>query len=215
MVADPAGWQIKPQDVVVPRLGTYKVLQTTLHQKFNLDRLTAASREPLEIQFINGHDKVVSPLQFKLPIATSDRREGPLVIDGKLDDWTAADAIQEGPLVQMLNRPAVQKQELQPASTNSTVFTSWGRENFYLAFAVDGIATETHRSQNFVDYQERRAWGEDLCEILIQPIGPRNSARFCMLWPSPAESGLNARPLAATQAAPGSRWRRTLFVTPR
>ena len=59
---------------------------------------------------------------------------------------------------------------MQRASTNSTVYTSWGRAYFYLAFALEGIVPKPEQAKNVVDYQQRRAWGEDLCEILIQPI---------------------------------------------
>ena len=38
------------------------------------------------------------------------------------------------------------------------------------ARAPDGRA-----SRNFVDYQLRRAWGEDLCQLLVQPIYVDNS----------------------------------------
>ena len=85
-----------------------------------------------------------------------------------------ADLIHDGPLVRMNNRPAIQAQTLQMSATHSTVFSSWARDHFYLAFAVAGLSPETSRRQNFIDYQDRRAWGEDLCEILIQPIGVNN-----------------------------------------
>ena len=166
----PVGWEINPREIDVPQLATYHVFGARLVQKFNLDRVSAASREPMELQFINGHNDSVSPLKIVLPVAASDVHEGRLEIDGVLDEWNAADAIQDGPMVRMLNRPAVQKQELQLASTNANVYTCWGRENFYIGFSLDGLAPPSHRTQNFVTYEDRRAWGEDLCEILIQPL---------------------------------------------
>jgi hypothetical protein len=166
----PPGFRINPQDVIVPRLATYHVQRAELKQKCNLDRVAAASRDPMELQFIDVFSQSVSPLKVVLPVAKSDRHEGELIIDGKLDDWSPDDVIQDGPMVRMLNRPALQRQELQLAATNSTVYTTWGRDNFYIAFALDGLQAKAEHAQNFVDYQQRRAWGEDLCEILIQPI---------------------------------------------
>jgi hypothetical protein len=62
-----------------------------------------------------------------LPVGFSDRREGRLSIDGSLEDWMPEDAVQNGPLVRMLNRPALQKQELQLAATSSSLYTGWAR----------------------------------------------------------------------------------------
>ena len=160
----------------MPRLSTYHVLATTLSQKFNLDRASQASREPIELRFIDGYTKRVSPLKIVLPIAASDRREGELKIDGSLSDWGQSDAIQDGRLVKMFDRSCVQRQELQFASTSaSQIFTCSGAENFYIAFLLTGISHPKNFTQNFVNYDGRRAWGEDLCEILIQPILPDNS----------------------------------------
>jgi hypothetical protein len=105
-----------------------------------------------------------------LPVAVSDRREGRLSIDGVFDDWTNEDAIQDGPMVRMFTSPAIQRQELELASTPSRLYTAWAMENFYVAFSLQGISENKQASRNFVDYQQRRAWGEDLCEILVQPI---------------------------------------------
>lgn len=137
---------------------------------FDATRTTAAARKPVEIDFVDGFTKVTSPLKMVLPVAASARREGRLSIDGALDDWDGNDAVQDGPLVVMLNRPTLQKQDLQLAATPTRIYSGWADENFYLAFGVEGIAVETHHTQNFVSYKDRRAWGEDLCEILIQPI---------------------------------------------
>jgi hypothetical protein len=116
-------------------------------------------------------------MRFVLPVAVSDRREGALSIDGSLEDWTGADAIHNGPLLRMFNRPALQKQELEFATNPSALYTGWSAEQFYLAFNLSGISADARgggaggaRSKNFVDYQFRRAWGEDLCEILIQGV---------------------------------------------
>src|SRR5262249_2173614 len=107
-----------------------------------------------------------------LPVAASERRERSLDLNGSLDDWDAADAIQlDQPLVKMLNRPALQHQEIQPATVASSLYSCWSDDNFYIAFRLNGVTeTDVRSTHNFVDYQSRRAWGEDLCELLIQPV---------------------------------------------
>jgi hypothetical protein len=78
-------------------------------------------------------------------------------------------------MVRMLNRPALQKQDLQYAQRPATVYTGWGDESFYVAFKLSGVDAQANQSRNFVDYQFRRAWGEDLCEVLVQPVFDDNS----------------------------------------
>jgi hypothetical protein len=136
-------------------------------------RSPPAARRPMELTFTNGFDRRTASLKVALPVATSDRREGrPLPIDGRIeDDWNPADLVHSGPLVRMLSRPGLQRQRLEPASTPAKVYTTWAAGHFYVAFDLAGINPGAlGRARNFVDYQFRRAWGEDLCEILIQPL---------------------------------------------
>ena len=90
------------------------------------------------VTFINGDNNRESRVQFVLPVMPSDRREPGLRIDGMLDDWQPVDRIQNGPLVRMLNRPALQKQILQRADHPSQVYTGWADENFYIATGDSG-----------------------------------------------------------------------------
>jgi hypothetical protein len=140
-------------------------------------KLRKVDRRPVELTFTNGYDKKTSSLRMVLPVSISDRREGRLDIsDGSLNDWSMDDAIQNGPLLRMLNRPDLQAQKLQEASTATQIFTGWADENFYIAFKLSGLSqSPVKTSRNFVDYQFRRAWGEDLCQVLIQPVYPDNS----------------------------------------
>ena len=165
-----SGWEVHPQPIDLPRLQTYHVLPATMSARFDLGRLTPTSRQPLEVSFINGYTNVPSELRVVAPVAACDRREGPLALDGKLNDWNESDAIQDGPLVLMMSRPDLQRQQLQYAPVKSRIFSAWGRENFYLAFALEGMSADPHQAHNDVYYQARRAWGEDLCEVLVQPV---------------------------------------------
>ena len=75
----------------------------------------------------------------------------------------------------MLSRPGVQQQELRPAALPSEVYSAWAAQNFYLAFKVEGINTQNGANgNNFLDYQFRRAWGEDLVQMLVQPVYANN-----------------------------------------
>jgi hypothetical protein len=145
---------------------------------FDLNAIDADDRRPVEMTFVNGDTARESKLRFVLPIAACDRLGPGLNIkDAKLDDWDPVDQIQNGPMVKMLNRPALQRQELQRASQPAVVYTGWGEDEFYVAFKLSGVQTGSPvtASRNFVDYQFRRAWGEDLCEVLVQPVFEDNS----------------------------------------
>ncbi|HVT88630.1 MAG TPA: hypothetical protein VHD56_07255 [Tepidisphaeraceae bacterium] len=175
-VPDQSGWQVHPQPLAIPALATYHVRRSALTARIDTSKLRKVDRRPIEITFINGFTRKTSKLHMVLPVAATDRREGMLNLDGTLTDWTTDDAIQDGPMVKMFNRPALQAQELQTASTPTQIFTGWADENFYLAFKASGLSqTPIKVVRNFVNYQFRRAWGEDLCQILIQPVYADNS----------------------------------------
>jgi hypothetical protein len=169
------GWIFTPQPVLVDALQTYWVQRYSLQAKVDLNRVTPDSRKPLDINFIDGYTHNEYHAQAELPVAASDRREGRLVIDGKLDDWSAGDLIHDGKLVKMMDRPSVQGRTIAPASQTSQIYTGWADENFYLAFRLNGISHAEQPHRNFVDFQFRRAWGEDLCEVLVQPIYDDNT----------------------------------------
>jgi hypothetical protein len=169
----PAAWQINSNPVVIPpnlAINTYNVRRFNMDASVNLDRLATESRQPIELLFTNQLTNRQSLLRVVAPVAISDRR-GPPKINGDLDDWSQADRIHDGPLVRMFNRPAVQKLELQYASTPTQVYSGWSPEEFYLAFQVNGAQPSNGGvERSFVEYQFRRAWDEDLCQIVAQPV---------------------------------------------
>jgi hypothetical protein len=172
-----SGWEVRPQPLEVPRLQTYHVQPATLAAEFNVLHTGALPHKPVEVAFVNGFSRSETRLKLMLPVAVSDRREGSMVFDGKLSDWTDDQAIQDGPLVIMMNRPDLQKQQIQFAQVPAKLYSAWGRENFLLAFALEGLSPDPHQAHNDVYYQARRAWGEDLCEALIQPVYSDSSLR--------------------------------------
>lgn len=176
----PAGYERRPEPMPVARLDPFRVIRGGLSANIDPDKVAAGSRTPVELQLSVDSPtvKFVSPLKLALPVAVTDRREGRFSFDGRLEDWIDADKIHDGPLVKMLSRPAVLAQAMEPAATPSRVYTNWAAENFYVGFAVEGLSKADPAGggyKNFVEYQARRAWGEDLCQILIQPVYADNT----------------------------------------
>jgi hypothetical protein len=167
----PPGWHWRPQPTAIPQLATYHVRRFMMEAHVQPSEVANTQHEPSSITFTDGFTRTQSTVRMILPLAISQRRVGRLVIDGSLDDWAAEDAIQSGPLVRMFNRPALQAGELQFAATPSNIYTGWADENFYIAFKVGGIAdADARATKNWVSYQFRRAWDEDVCEILLQAV---------------------------------------------
>jgi hypothetical protein len=137
-----------------------------------LDSVTAGSRQPLKFNFVDGFTNKTHSLQLVVPIALSERRQGAVPrVDGTLTDWQREDALHDGRLVQMLSRPAIQRQELVYSPLPSAIYSTWTAGQFYVGFSVSGIeAAAAAAGRNYVEYELRRAWGEDICELLIQPV---------------------------------------------
>jgi hypothetical protein len=114
----PSAWQDRHKPSAVPTLATYRVQRFVLDTQIDPARINNTERVPVELTFINGYDKHATSTKMMLPMAISDRHPPGLKLDGSLADWSADDAIQDGPLVQLFNRPAVQAGALQLASTS-------------------------------------------------------------------------------------------------
>jgi hypothetical protein len=173
----PKGWEFNPQPLPLTpadAIRTYQVKRFRMDAQVDLDRLGPETRLPIQLKLVEKQRNRPYHLSVVAPVAACDKREGKLEIDGLLGDWDdGADGIHHGPLVMMLDRPSLQRQAIQMASTHSSIYTNWVDKQFYVAFKVDGVATDAgagRAERNDVDYQLRRAWGEDLCEVLMQPI---------------------------------------------
>ena len=174
------GAEISPKPIWIPSLATYHVRRVTMEARVDPSAGTSlipGRQPPMELTFTNGFTREQTTLRLAIPSAVSERRDRPINIDGSLEDWSGEDAIHDGPLVRMFNRPALQAGVLQPADTDSSVYTSWSDEQLYVAFKVGGTLPpgSAPRARNFVGYQFRRAWGEDLCQLLIQPVYADNA----------------------------------------
>jgi hypothetical protein len=75
----------------------------------------------------------------------------------------------------MFDRPSVQRQTLSYARNPTRIYTRWADQHMYVAFEIDGVSNDASiKGQNFASYQFRRAWAEDLCQVMVQGIGADN-----------------------------------------
>lgn len=168
----PEAWDTIQTPVDVPRLGIYHVDRFFLDSRVMLNQVVPASRQPNKIAFVDGYSGRIHYLQVCAPVAVSERRQGaPPKMDGNLADWIADDALHDGRLVQMLGRPTVQNQLMPLAPTSSTLYSTYNATTLFLGFKVDGVETPPDGyARSYVEREFRRAWGEDICELLIQPL---------------------------------------------
>ena len=170
-------WKLEPDPVDVPPLSRYQVRSISSTARFDLNGIKINLHEPVTLSYVDGYNGQILPCKMMLPVAISQRREQPIRIDGSLDEWFPTDAIwYQQPLVKMVDRPSLQVPELQLADQPTSLFSGWSDDDFYLAFRLGGVtAADLRATRNFVEYDHGRAWGEDLCELLIQPIYIDNS----------------------------------------
>ncbi|HEX8325589.1 MAG TPA: hypothetical protein VF595_16925, partial [Tepidisphaeraceae bacterium] len=153
------GWIVQPQPTEIPKLSMFQVVPQVLLARLDPGRVNSAVHPPVRIEYRSGQTGATTPLDIVAPVARSTRRTAPLLINGSLDDWVSDDALQGGPLVKFMSRPAVQSHALEYASTKTEAFSAWGDDDFYLAFRADGLggAGRVIAGRNFVDYQQGRA----------------------------------------------------------
>jgi hypothetical protein len=175
----PEAWTVRPEGCLVPKMRTSTINSYELPAAINGSKATAASRVPVRIALVEGHSGKAWPLDVVVPVAASEQRIGraPSLDDhADLRDWSSEDALHTGPMVRMIDRPSVQRQEPRYTQTSSAVYSTWTETTFYLAFKMDGASVAISNAESsFVRYDGRRAWGEDVCEVLIQPIYADNT----------------------------------------
>ena len=164
-------------------LKNYQVRPLEIGATVDPDLLPAGpADEAVELTFTDGYRNERTAVPLRLPVARTVRREGALSIDGALADWSADDAVHDGPLAVMESRPAVQSHAVFDAATPTSVYTGWSDTDFYVAFKVEGVADpagdagSVGSGGNYVRTQFRRAWGEDVCQILAQGVWPDGTA---------------------------------------
>ncbi len=174
-----AGWRVAPQPTPMTALSPYRTRRVTMDARVDLDQLGPGSRQPLTATFTDGFTRRQAVSELVAPAAACDRRQEPLTIDGSLGDWKELDAITNEPLVKMLDRPSIGQPRVQRITTTANVYTNWTESAFNIAFRLGGVADDpalrNRPMRNFATYQSNRAWGEDIVEILVQPIYADNT----------------------------------------
>lgn len=165
------GWLVSPEPTPIPPLATYQVARYALAASVDPAQLDPTRRDPIRIEFTHGFTNQTTSTNLFIPMSISRRREGNLHIDGALGDWSGDDAILDGPLVQMFDRPGVLNHQSELVLGETSLYTAWSESNFYCAFKVTGVSHQRlTTAQNFVRYDFRRAWGEDVVQLLAQPV---------------------------------------------
>jgi len=170
----PPGWMVEPRPERVPPLEPYRVTRHGVRATIDPSRVadaSAARSGEVVVSFTHGFTRRQTDVPMVVPVALIQRREGGLSMNGSLDDWGPDDSIQKGPLVRMLDRPMIQTHKLVRAATSTDLYATWSSEQIYFAFKVGGMDTSPVRSaQNFVQYDFRRAWGEDVAQVIVQAV---------------------------------------------
>ncbi|MCY2954795.1 MAG: hypothetical protein NTU53_22930 [Planctomycetota bacterium] len=175
--AVPEGWQGNVPPVEVPQLGTYSVNRFYLNTRVDLGKRSGGAQGPVRVTFTDGFTGRSYSGTMLVPLGVCEQRQAaPPKLDGSLEDWSPEDALHEGALVRMLSRPSLQRQEVEYAGAATTLYSTWTAASLYVGFRIDGADSPmTNAGTNFIKYQLRRAWAEDVCEVLIQPVYADNS----------------------------------------
>ncbi len=175
----PKPWELPQEPLAIGSLDAYAVQCFNLTAKVSTRDLPAAAgaaQIPMTVSFVNAYTRFRTPRSLVIPVGHCDRRAMAPRIDGQLEDWNMADAIQDGPMIRLLDRPAVQSGDLPVAPRASQICTNWTSDEFLVAFKLQDVdTTDVAPIRNFVQYDQRRAWGEDLCELLVQAQWPDGS----------------------------------------
>ena len=166
----PRGWIVEPEPTLIPPLAAYKRSGSALKAGIDPEQRDPRQKSQVTINFTNGYTRRSTPAPIVVPTALA-RREGNLVINGSLEDWTDDDALCLAPLTRMLDRLTLQQHTLADAKTPAQVYSAWSESNGLFAFKVGGLSTRPLPSaQNFVRYDFRLAWGEDVVQLSIQAV---------------------------------------------
>lgn len=124
----------------------------------------------VRVDLRNGDSNAVSSARAIVPVARALKRDDAVTLDGVLADWTTHDTLLDGPMVRMADRPTLQAGRAVADENRSAIFCTWNDDGLQLAFKLDGVSRLGRAATNFVQYESNRAWGEDVVEVLIQPI---------------------------------------------
>ena len=177
-----AVWE-NPGRIVLPAIATYEVGNATLSTSATIDELALVfptfQQGPMHIAARNEYSGAQGIASAVAPAMVIDQRRQAPVIDGQLAEWLGNEAIIDGRMVQMHSRPALQAGEVLRAPKPAQSFVGWSSEGLHIAFRLEDAGAadaQLRATRNFVDTEHRRVWGEDVCEVLIQPVWSNGQA---------------------------------------
>ena len=164
----------------LPPVATYEVGQFTLGASAPVRDLAGglllSGQVPMRVSVRDEAAGGVFTAEAVAPVAVLDARAEPPTVDGLLGEWSGNEAIVDGPMVQMHSRPALQSGRIERGAQAAQAFVAWTDAGLHVAFKLPGVPTAAgvvRQSKNFVDTEFGRVWGEDACELLIQPVWSR------------------------------------------
>src|SRR5690606_33270880 len=173
---DGAIWR-NPGALELPEVPTYEVGRFTVATSAWVEALEHVfptfQQAPLRLSVQNLFSGASANVSAVAPaVVVHGRRETP-VVDGLLGEWMGNEAIIDGRMVLMHDRAAVQSGEVMRTERAAQAFVGWTEEGLHVAFRLEGAGVAPgaiRQTRNFVETEYGRAWGEDVCEILVQPV---------------------------------------------
>ena len=167
-----------PGAAAAPSPATYEVGRFPLTTSATVDVLGQQFRTftqaPLRVGVSSQFSGAAATAAAVTPAVVLDRRGADPVVDGSLGEWSGNEAIADGRLVRMHDRPAIQAGAARWTDDRPQAFAAWTAEGLYVAVRFEGAPPPSgavvRATRNFVDTEYRRVWGEDACELLIQPV---------------------------------------------
>lgn len=151
-------------------LPPYAIRPVAFAARADLERAVPGIHPSLELMFFHGLTNRGTPMRMMAPLSRINRLPVAPVLDGSLEDWAPGDAVQTGPLVRMLSRPAVQQHEMPMGKDNVAVWAGESEKGPALAFRVQSGEEPAGTRRNFVAFDAGRAWGENVVEMFFQPV---------------------------------------------
>ena len=167
-----------PGAAKLPPVATYEVGGFTLNASALVRDLAGgfllSGQAPMRLSVRDEAGGGVSTAEAVAPAAVLDERAEPPRVDGLLGEWSGNEAIIDGPMVQMHARGRPPKRPNRPAARSPPKPSSAGpTQACSVAFKLPGVPTGKNvvrQSKNFVETEFGRVWGEDACELLVQPV---------------------------------------------
>lgn len=172
----PGLWQTPAIEQAAGVIETYAVGAATLTTSAAVEDIAAVgflrASTPASVAVRDAFTGAVSLTEATLPAVAVTERDAAPTIDGRLGEWSGNEAFLDGPLVRMSDRPSIQAGRISRTRQTGQAFVGWTAQGLHVAFRFDGVERDgsMRSSRNFVELQDRRTWGEDACEILIQPV---------------------------------------------